>query len=131
MEIFAKAVSIALITVVLCLFVSKRDKEISTLLSLLTCCMLLIVAVRYMNPILQFIEQLRSMGNMNEELIAILMQAVGIGLLSQIMGSVCTDAGYAAIGRALQLLATVVMMFISLPAFRSLLDLLEGILSAL
>jgi stage III sporulation protein AD len=131
MEIFSKAVSIALISVVLCLFVSKRDKEIATLLSLLTCCMLLIVAVRYLEPILQFIEQLKSMGNMHEELIAILMQAVSIGLLSQIMGSVCSDAGYAAIAKTLQLLATVVMLFISLPAFRSLLDLLEGILSAL
>lgn len=131
MDIFSKAVSMALIAVVLCLFVSKRDKEIAMLLSIAACCMLLIVAVQYLKPVFEFFNQLKTLGNFDGGMLSILMQAVGVGVLAQIMSMVCADAGFGAIGKALQILATAVTMCLSLPVFQSLIDLLEGILNGI
>lgn len=131
MDILLKAVSLALIAVVLCLFVGKRDKDIAMLLSLLACSMVLIVAIQYLRPVFQFFDYLKEIGNLDGQMLSILMQVVGVGLIAQVMGGICTDAGYGAIGKAVQILATAVTLSISLPAFHSLLDLLEGILTAL
>jgi len=131
MEVFIKATSLALISAVLCLFVMKRDKEISVVLSLAACCMLLILSVEHLQPVVKFVYQLRDMGGLDRDMLAILLQAVGVGVLSQIMGSVCADAGAGAIGKALQTLATAVMLCISLPAFSGLMDLLNSVLDLL
>lgn len=128
MDVFVKAVSIALIAVVLCLFVGKRDKEIAMLLSLIVCCFLTIFAVQYIKPVFAFFDRLQSLGDLDQDILSVLLQVVGIGLIAQIMGAVCVDAGYAAIARALHLLATAMILCSSLPVFSKLLELLEGIL---
>ena len=131
MDGFIKSISLTLIVVVLCLFVGKRDKDIAMLLSLLACCMLLIVAIQYLKPVFRFFEYLREVGNIESDMLSVLMQVVGVGLIAQVMGGICTDAGYGAIGKSVHILGTAVTLSASLPAFNKLLELLEGIISKL
>ena len=64
-------------------------------------------------------------------MLGILLKAVGIGLVSEIAGLVCTDAGNGSLGKTLQLLGSAVILYLSLPIFTAMLELIREILREL
>lgn len=128
MDIFVKASALALIVSVLYQMVSGRNKEIGVLLVVLGCAIVLFMAISYIEPVFAFIQKLQALGNLNMELLEILLKAVGIGLLAEICVLVCNDMGNASMGKALQILAAAVILWLSLPMLSSLLDLIGEIL---
>ena len=128
MDIFVKASALALIVSVLYQMVSERNKEIGGLLVVLGCVIVLFMAISYIEPVFAFIRKLQVLGNLNTELLEILLKAVGIGLLAEICVLVCNDMGNSSMGKALQILATAVILWFSLPMLSSLLDLIGEIL---
>lgn len=130
MVIFLKATAGVLISVVLCLAISKHGNDFSLLLTLAVCCMLTATAVSYLTPVYEFFYELQSIGRLNNEMLGILLKSVGIGLLAEIAGMICIDAGNAAMAKALRLLAGAIILCMSIPMFRCLLDLTEEILGS-
>ena len=128
MDIFLKASALALIVSVLYQIVSGRNKEIALLMVILGCTMILLAAISYMEPVFAFIDKLQSLGNLNSEMLEILLKSVGIGFLAEISALVCNDMGNSSIGKALQLLATAVILWLALPMLNSLLDLIGKIM---
>lgn len=128
MDIFLKTVAAVMITVVLYLVLSKRDKDISLLLTVAVCCMIMVAALSYLDPVLSFFRRLQSVGNLDSDILGILMKSVGIGLLAEISGMICSDVGNAALGKAIQIMAAAVILCISLPLFSGMLDLVAEIM---
>lgn len=128
MDIFVKASAMALIVSVLYQIVSGRNKEIALLMVVLGCTIILIVAISFIEPVFAFIHKLQSLGNLNSEMLEMLLKSVGIGLLAEISVLVCNDMGNSSMGKALQLLATAVILWLALPMFDSLLDLIGKIM---
>ena len=131
MDIFLKASAGILITVVLCLALSKQGKDISLLLTIAVCCMVVTAAITYLQPIIDFFQKLNSISQLDSSIVNILLKAVGIGLLAEITGLICKDAGSAALGKTIQILATAVILWLSLPLFNELIELIDGILGAI
>ena len=73
-------------------------------------------------------ESLEALGNLDSGLISILLKTTGICLVSEVAILVCQDSGNQSMGKALQMLTSVVLLWISLPLFRALVELLESIL---
>ena len=130
MEMFLKAAVGVLITLILCLVLAKQGKDMATLLVLAVCCMVLTAVVASLRPVLDFFSELETIGKLDSRLIKTLLKAVGIGMLSEIVGLVCADAGNSAMGKSLQILASAVILTLSVPIFTQLLELIETILVA-
>lgn len=130
MDIFIKATAGVLITLILCLIISKQGKDMATLLVLAVCCMVLTAAITYLKPVLDFFQKLESIGNLDSGLVKTLLKAVGIGLLAEIAGLVCSDSGNSAMGKVLHILASAAILALSVPIFTQLLELIETILVA-
>lgn len=128
MDIFLKAAGGVLIALVLYLVLSKQGKDVSLLLTVAVCCMVAAAAVNYLKPVIDFFETLQSIGQLDSGLLRIILRAVGIGLLAEITGLICTDAGNAALGKTLQLLACAVVLWMSVPLFTNIITLIEEIL---
>ena len=64
-------------------------------------------------------------------MLGILLKAVGIGLVSEIAGLVCNDAGNGSLGKTLQMLGSAVILYLSLPIFTAMLELIREILREL
>lgn len=128
MDIFIKAAAGILITVVISLVLSKQSKDYAVLLVIFACCMVGISAVEYFQEIVEFIRSLESLGNLNSQIISILFKSVGIGLLSEITTMICADSGNAALGKILQILSTAVILWLCIPLFSKLLELVEQVL---
>jgi len=131
MNDFVKAAAIALISVILCQVLAKQNKDISSLLTVAVCGLVAIAAMQYIHPIIDFFRRLKIIGQLDPELFGILIKAVGIGLLSEITGMICTDAGNSALAKSLHIMATAVIIWISLPLLNTFIQMIENILEAL
>ena len=130
MELFWKAAAATLLAVILCLCLSGQHKEMAVLLSLAACAMIAAIAVEYLEPVVEFLRSLRVIGQLDEDMVGIMLKAVGIGLVAELANLICSDAGNAALGRALQILAGGIVLWLSLPLFQRLMELLQTLLGA-
>lgn len=130
MDIFIKATAGIIIALMLYMALSKTGKEFSFLLTVLVVCMIAAITVTFLQPVIEFVEKLISLGQFDSKMLEIVLKSVGVGLLTEITGLICTDAGNATLGKALQILASAVILWLSIPLFTSLIDLVEEILVA-
>ena len=93
--------------------------------------MLVLVGASYIRPILEFLGELEEIGGLDREMVRILLKIVGIGMITEIAAPVCADAGNASVGKSLQFLGAMVMLSLSVPLFRSLVQILQEILGQL
>lgn len=128
MDIFLKVTAGILITAILSLVLSKNGTDIGLLLTICVCSMVIFTAFSYLEPVLAFAQRLIQVGQLSSELLNILLKVVGIGLISQIAGLICADAGNQSLGKALQIVTTAVILCISIPLLEEILSLLETVL---
>ena len=131
MELFFQAAAAILLAVVLSLALGSVGKGTGILLTIAVSVMVLILGITYLKPVMDFLHQLETLGNLNSGMTGILFKVVGIGLLSEIVGMVCTDSGNSSMGKALNMLATAIILWLSIPLFNGLLDLIQNILGEL
>lgn len=131
MSIFLKATAAILVCLIVCLVLSKQGKDMSVLLVLTVCSIVLAAAISYFKPLIAFFQRLELLGNLDTELIQTLMKAVGISLLSETTALICADAGYNALGKVLKLLGAAIILWLSIPLLSALVDLVEEILVTL
>lgn len=128
MDLYLKGCAAALIGVVLCLCLGKQSKEMGMILALAICCMICTAAVSYLKPVVEFMNTLEQMGGLSRDLVTILLKASGIGLISELACLICADAGNSALGKTLQILGSAVILWLSIPLFQALLELMQQIL---
>lgn len=129
MALYWKTAAAVLLAVVLIL--TLRRQEMGLLLGMMVCVMAAVAAVEYLGPVIRLVESLEALGELDGEMIAILLKAVGIGLVTEIAGMVCVDSGNGSMGKALQLLGTAVILWMSIPLFTMLLELIQEIIGDL
>lgn len=128
MNIFLKVTAGILTALILWLCLNKYSKDMSVLLTLAVCAIAFAAAITFLEPLVRFFHQLQDTGNLDEELLSVVLKSVGISLLGEICMLVCKDAGNESMGKVLQTLTTTVVLWLSLPVFEKLLSLLDKIL---
>ena len=131
MNDFVKAAAIALISVILCQVLARQNKDISSLLSLAVCALIAIAAMQYIHPMIDFFRRLKVIGQLDPELFGILIKAVGVGILSEITEMVCMDSGNNALAKSIHIMATAVIIWLSLPLLNTFIQMIENVLEAL
>lgn len=131
MDTFWKAAAAVLLAVVLVPAVAKTEKDISVLLTMAVCCLVAAAALSYLEPVLDLLWELKALGDLSGEMLGILMKAVGIGLVAEIAGMICADAGNGSLGKTLQILASAAILYLSIPLFQAFLSLVQEILGQL
>ena len=129
METFFQAAVLVVVGVILCLSLGKERKETAVLLSLAICAMAALTAGAFLSSVLDFLRELSGLARLDSSVLTILLKVLGIGLVSQLAQLLCADSGNDAMGKALQILTGVVTLWLALPLFRSLLELVRDVLS--
>lgn len=131
MELYLRACAAVLLAVILILCLGNKGKDMGTLLALAACCMVAMIAMDYLEPVIDFLNQLESLGGLNSSMISILLKVAGIGIVSEIAALICSDSGNSSLGKTLQMLGSAVILWLSLPLFTMLMELLQNILGEL
>lgn len=128
MELFLKACAAAVLCVILILAYGSQSRDLSVVLLIAACCMTALVALQYLKPVIDFARQLEQVGNIDGSIVKILLKCVGIGLIAEISALICADAGSSSLGKGIQLLGSAVILWLSLPLFTMLLDMLQRLM---
>lgn len=128
MTAFLQAAAAVLLAVVLGLMLNKQGKDMGTVLSIAVCCMVAMIAISYLQPVVEFLQKLETLGGLDESMVGILLKAVGIGFVAEIAGLICSDAGNSSLGKSIQILGSAVILWLSIPLFNSLIELVQEIL---
>lgn len=128
MELFWKCVAGVLIAAILGPVFGQQEKGISVMLSVAVCAMGAVILLSYLEPVLDLLRQLESLGDLGGEILTILLKAMGIALVAELAGLICTDAGSGALGKTIQMLASAVILWLSIPVFQAFLALIRQIL---
>lgn len=119
----------ALIGLILTLVVGRQSKDLSLLLSLAVCVLLCLGAMEFLEPVTEFLSELRQLGELDSDAVSILLKCAGIGMLSELAGLLCADAGEGAMGKALQICSNAAILWLSLPLLRQILTMIGEVLA--
>jgi len=100
------------------------------LLSLAACAMGTGMALKGFAPVLDLLRQLESIGQLQDGVLGILLKAAGIGLIAELAGMICADAGNGAMEKTVRLLGSATMLTLAVPIFQTLLKLIQEILGS-
>ena len=129
MTLYWKAAAAVLIALIL--GQSQREKEMGMMLGLSVSIMVGILLLSYLEPVLFFLTTLQRLGDIQGNMLGILMKVLGIGIVTEITNMVCKDSGNTSLGKAMELLGTAVILWLSLPIFTTLIELIQQILGEL
>ena len=130
MNVFWKAAAGILTAVILWINLNKSNKDTATLMSLAVCAMAMIASIAFLQPIVSFVKKLQEIGNLDSELLTVVLKVVGIGIVTEIAVLICKDAGNESMGKTLQLVSSSAILWLSVPVFEKLLALVDKILGA-
>lgn len=128
MDIFLKTSAGILIVLVLGAVLSKQTKELSVILLIFVCAAIVTAALSFLDPVLRFLEKLEDIGQLNGEFVRILLKTAGVSILAEVLALLCSDGGNAALGKAVHILAGCVILWMAVPLFTKLLELIETVL---
>ena len=131
MSIFLKATAGLLTALIFWIVLSKQSRDYSVLLTLAVCAMVVTISLGLLQPIIQFLQKLQSMVDLDNDLLSIVLKIVGIGLITELSTLICKDVGNESMGKALQILSTATVLWLSIPVFEKLLSLLDKILGTI
>lgn len=131
MGIFLKACGAVLVAVILILIIGKHSKDFSIVLTMLVCILVASAAMEYIRPVMEFLEKVEEIGDLDHNMIRILLKVAGIGLVSDICSLICADSGSASLGKVVKILSCAVILWLSLPLYAMFIELLQRILGTI
>ena len=112
------------------LVLKKESKGIGILLTIACCIAIITVAATFLEPVVDFVAQLRLVAGLDESMVGILLKAAGIGLIAEVAGAICQDAGESTLEKVVHICGNGAILYLSLPlltaVFESLQMILEG-----
>lgn len=128
MGYFLQAAALAMVGAVLAIVVQKQVKELSILMVIACCAIILALAARFLEPIVDFATELRILGQLDGDMVAILLKTAGVGLIAELAIAVCEDAGEGTLGKMVRLCGSAAALYLALPLMTAVLTMIQGLL---
>ncbi len=120
-------VAIAIMAALISLVVKDKNPEFSMLISLSAGAVIIFMIIAQMVPIINEIKNLVEISSIDSENISLLLKALGICLITQFCADSCLDAGQKAMASKVELAGKVTIVFMSLPLFRQILEIIVSL----
>lgn len=117
---------LAVVGMIAALVCKKQQIEVSTMISLAVCLILMFFMVQAFDELVIFIQELS--GYMNLEYVGVLLKLIGIAYVCEFASGLCKDAGYQAISGQIEMVGRVGMMIITIPVMKGILDMIQQLL---
>lgn len=128
METFWKAIAVIILTVILGVTLGKTEKDISVVLSVAACSIIMIIAMQYLEEVIAFLWQLSSKESEQIPSIKIILKITGVALVTELMTLVSSDAGNSSLGKAVEILGNAAILNLALPLFETFLTILQELM---
>ena len=124
MDLFWKTLAGILIAAILTMTLRQ---DMALLLSLAVCAMGAMILLEYLEPVLDLLRRLERIADLQSDMLGILLKSLGLAMLSELSSLICTDTGNASLGKVIRMLTNGAILWLAVPVFQSILDLLQKI----
>lgn len=123
-----KISAIAILTVIFYVLVKQYKPEYGILIQLASGAMILLLLLPEIKSIIDFSEDFFTASLIDRSLFVLLIKALGITILSQFAADVCRDNGVSALASKIELAGRVLILILTLPMIRTLLEIVMGMI---
>lgn len=127
MSLFFQAIACLLVGLVFSVLMNRQGSFSGLLLGITVCILIMIAAINYLQPVMELMKQLQQSFSFDQKMLPVILKTVGIGLITELTALLCADGGNSAMGRAVEILACAVILWLSIPLMNSLLELVLNI----
>ena len=128
MDTVLRTIAGVMLALILGITLSKQGKDMTVVLTVSVCCMVVTVAISFLDPVVDFFSLLRAVGDLDSDIMGIILKCTGISLIAEIAGLICSDSGFGAMGKAIKILAVAAVLWLSLPLMTSLVEMLQSVM---
>lgn len=128
MDTVLRTIAGVMLALILGITLSKQGKDMTVVLTVAVCCMVVTVAISFLDPVVDFFSLLRAVGDLDSDIMGIILKCTGISLIAEIAGLICSDSGFGAMGKAIKILAVAAVLWLSLPLMTSLVEMLQSVM---
>lgn len=128
MAAYWKAVAVVLLAIILTVTLGKTEKDISVILSMAVCCIVIMIALQYLSEVIEFLWKLGNSTVNHNPYMDILLKISGVAMMTELTELIGSDAGNSSIGKVMQILGNAVILFLSLPLFEAFLSVVQEIM---
>ncbi|MBD5117247.1 MAG: stage III sporulation protein AD [Ruminococcaceae bacterium] len=121
--------SVALIAAVLSIVLKQYKPEYSLFISIAAGILIFLSVIAVIEPIISFIGELTDMAGLEGIYGEVLIKALAICYITQLACDCCKDAGENAIAGKLQIAGKIAVLLIALPMFKSLVEIVTGLIN--
>ncbi|MFB0919668.1 MAG: stage III sporulation AC/AD family protein [Oscillospiraceae bacterium] len=121
MELIIKAVVIGLAGAVLTLIIKKTNPELSTLLTLTVCMVIVGMSMKIFSSITEVLNLVELESGFSSTYTAPILKCVGIGITARMGSDICKDSGQEAVASGVEICGAVCALYVSLPLIKTML----------
>ena len=126
-EIF-KIAAVCLVAVGLLLAVKKHNPEAAFVTTLAVCIGVLAFAIPVFGRVNLFLQDLMRLTNISPAVVAPLIKVTGVSVVAKVVADICRDSGESSVAYTVELTASLLCVFISLPLVSSVISLISGMI---
>ena len=128
MEGFWKAAAVILLAVILGAALEKTEKDISLVLTIAACCIVMSLSLRYLSEVIAFLWELGNRSGNQIPFMGTLLKISGVALMTEITELISADSGRGSLGKAMQILGNAAILSLSLPILETFFTILQEII---
>ena len=128
MEEIIKIIGIGLVALVIIIILKQYKPEYAIYVSIIAGILILFFAIEKLTGIIELLQSISNKTYINQQFLGILLKIKGIAFLTEFAVSVCSDAGEKAIANKIEIGSKVIIITMSMPIIKSLLELIMEIL---
>ncbi len=117
-----KIIVIGFVAVIIIVILKQYRPEFAIYISIVAGVIILLMLTDTVSGIIQLLQDIASKANISGEFLKILIKITGIALLTEFSVSICKDAGETAIANKVDIGGKVIIISMSIPIIRALLE---------
>lgn len=123
-----KVAATGLIAAVCAMTIRKQTPELAILLTICAGALILLFCSGALTAVTQFMDELVEVGGLSPGIVAPVLKATGIAIITRLSAEFCKDAGEGALATAVETAGAVLALLVVLPLMSAVLDLLSELL---
>lgn len=121
MEIIIKVVVIGVAGAVLTLIIKKTNPEISTVLTLIVCTVMMGMSMKVYSSVSEVLSLVELGTGFSSAYTAPVIKCVGIGITARLGSDLCKDSGQDAVASSVEICGAICALYVSLPLIKTML----------
>lgn len=128
MSVLFKIIAIAFVTILANILVKQTRPEIALIISLVGSILIIIMTIDSLKQVMSNFFSIFEITGINNNLLSPLFKIIAIGYIAEFASNICVDAGASSIADKILFAAKVVILLVSLPIVKAVVNMVVGLL---